>query len=158
MQTITSKETSLNQLPRVYKTKVFKELLKDVTTIFDLGCGKYNKAKEFCESLGLTYLGYDKYNRSPEENQKAFEGLKKAKKVLFICSNVLNVINDDETIRTIAHQLESSQKALVTVYEGNKSGQGKVTTKGFQRNLKTKEYLKFFNNATVKENVIITGW
>jgi hypothetical protein len=83
--------------------------------------------------------------------------LKKAKKVLSICSNVLNVINDDETIRTIAHQLESSQKALVTVYEGNKSGQGKATTKGFQRNLKTKEYLKFFNNATVKENVIITG-
>lgn len=43
MQTITSKEASLNQLPRVYKTKVFKELSKDVTTIFDLGCGKYNK-------------------------------------------------------------------------------------------------------------------
>ena len=157
MQTITSKETSLNQLPRVYKTKVFKELSKDVTTIFDLGCGKYNKAKKFCESLGLTYLGYDKYNRSSEENQKALEGLKKAKKVLSICSNVLNVINDDETIRTIVHQLENSQKALVTVYEGNKSGQGKATTKGFQRNLKTKEYLKFFNNATVKENVIITG-
>lgn len=53
MQTITSKETSLNQLPRVYKTKTFKEFSKDVTTIFDLGCGK----KEFCESLGLTYLG-----------------------------------------------------------------------------------------------------
>ena len=78
-----------------------------------------------------------------------------------VCSNVLNVIDDDTVIRSIAEQIErivsrSGGTGYVTVYEGNRSGTGKQTgADQWQRNEPLRNYLRFFRNATIRNGMII---
>ena len=80
-----------------------------------------------------------------------------------ICSNVLNVIDDDDEIQKIARHIEqittaSGGRAFITVYEGNRSGIGKQTGPDqFQRNAPLRSYLRFFRNATIHNGMIIVS-
>jgi hypothetical protein len=59
-------------------------------------------------------------------------------------SNVLNVICDRDVrihILTLAKKY-CSGTVYITVYEGDKTGKGKVTRDGYQLNCKLKEYMK----------------
>ena len=49
---------------------------------------------------------------------------------------------------------------LISIYEGNKSGIGKETTKGYQKNMKLKEYLKYLKylnkfDVSIKNQIFI---
>ena len=152
MQGVTSANTSLNQIPSVWKSIDYE----NVERILDYGCGKYDKFKEFIESKGIEYFGYDKYNRSDEENYNALHSCPD----LIVCANVLNVIDNTYEIFEILEFISTYNKPVVfSIYEGDKSGVGRVTKKDcYQRNQKTKDYVMmielFFSKVKRKGNVI----
>lgn len=163
MQQFTSKATSINntKLPTVYRKASFGSRL-----IFDYGCGKYiDHIRQYL--LGKhVYLPYDPYNQ-PEDYNKASRfilSVASASKdpVDVVCSNVLNVIDDLDTIQSIADDIQSiiatGGTAFITVYEGNRSGIGKQTGKDqYQRNEPLRNYLRFFRNATIKNGMIVVN-
>ena len=89
--------------------------------------------------------------------------MRNGKSVDVVCSNVLNVIDDDDTIRKICQRIEyiaekSGGRGFVTVYEGDKTGIGRRS--GFdqyQRHEKLTEYIKYFKNARVYNGMIVIG-
>lgn len=154
MQKFTSKKTSIATINRVYK-----DLPNGNGLILDYGCGAYNLNKELAEEKGYTWYGYDKYNRNEEENIKSIEIAYNNHIDYLICSNVLNVIEEDYIIEEIMinlyHIADNDTIIKITIYEGSKDGIGKETSKGYQRNKKAIEYEKFFKkfNTTKKGNI-----
>jgi hypothetical protein len=82
---------------------------------------------------------YDPYNRTPEHNAAVLELFSTPEYV--VCSNVLNVVAEDDVIDEILENLASyGATVLITVYEGDRSGIGRATSKGYQRNMRTADY------------------
>lgn len=162
MQTYTSKDTSINceKLPAVFRKASFGSRI-----IFDYGCGKYTDHIRKYLMGRYVYLPFDPYNQSEDCNKASRFVLTLASAngdpVDVVCSNVLNVIDDLDTIQSIADDIQSitaatGGTAFITVYEGNRSGIGKQTGKDqYQRNEPLRNYLRFFRNATVKNGMIV---
>ena len=157
MQKFTSANTSINstKLPKVY-TKV-----QLTGAVLDYGCGKYiGHIRHHLYENDAYLLPYDPYNQSDEVN---FDTMRKLKKIMengehlnIVCSNVLNVIDDDEMIQMIADRIQrwierTDGTAYITVYEGNRTGVGRQTGKDqYQRNEPLVFYRKFFKNSNVE--------
>lgn len=150
-QRYTSANTSINstKLPYVFSKVAFPKGRK----ITDYGCGKHIKhIKEKVNAQGCEYVPYDPFNlpdsKFPKEND------------ITVCSNVLNVIAENDVIENIIKEMcEASRIVLITVYEGNGSGVGKVTgADQYQRNEKTKVYASRIREmgyeVTVKNRII----
>ena len=153
-QIITSADTSCNQIPCTHKVIDFSK----ISVMLDYGCGKFNRFKNLVESQGVQYFGYDKYNRTEIENDRAL----KCKPDIITCNNVLNVIDCENTINEIIREISSYRvTAVFCVYEGDKSGIGKTTKKGtcYQRNEKAcvyqKRLEKYFRYVIRKGNIFI---
>ena len=137
-QTITSAATSLRQVPAIFKKVNFSGIN------LDIGGGKYDEVQSYFDSEGINCqnLVYDPFNRSKDHNQSVLDKVKTERIHTVTISNVLNVIKDKE------HRLEVLKLAsqanpiycLITVYEGDRSGDGKETIKGYQLNRKLKDY------------------
>ena len=142
MQTITSADTSLNQVPAVAKLVNWESNTRNL----DYGCGKYMKFSEFLSEKGVDNLRFDPYNLSNEENDETHLSLVKELADTATCSNVLNVINSTMDMFVVIGAIKSWIKvgglAYFTVYEGDRTGIGKKTRKGYQNNRKTKSYVK----------------
>lgn len=157
MQKYSSKNTSINTISKIYKKYEFKEN----SIILDYGCGKYNTSINFMKNKNCIVLPYDKYNRNEDINKQTLEFCKNNKIDYIVCSNVLNVILEDEVIFEILDNIyEIANKntiILISIYEGDKSSIGKETTKGYQKNMKLKEYLKYLNKfeVTIKNQIYI---
>jgi len=137
-QTITSAATSLRQVPAIFKKVDFS-----FGTNLDLGGGKYDEVQAYFDyqEYECQNLVYDPFNRSEEHNQAVLDKAKWEGCDTVTISNVLNVIKDKK------HRLELLKLAAqyecpvyITAYEGDKSGVGKETTKGYQLNRKLKDY------------------
>lgn len=151
-QKYSSAETSINstKLPAIYG-KV-KELGDPAMSVIDYGCGKYldnYKAKVNCQ-----LSGYDPYNRPDTDAlNRSYD--------IAICSNVLNVIAEDDIRESIARELKTLAPIVyITVYEGNRSGVGKVSKKDcWQENRKLADYTdelkSVFHNVTIKNGMAI---
>lgn len=162
-QTLTSSATSINRLklPAVYgKANLTAPML------LDYGCGKYTDHIRKALPHGITYLPYDPYNQPERENMVSLYFVRLAEHVGIpvdvVCSNVLNVIDDDDTIRNIIRHIErivarTGGVAYFTVYEGNRSGIGRQTgSDQYQRNAPLRSYLRFFSlDTTVRNGMII---
>ena len=162
-QQFTSKNTSINtkRLPTIY-SKLNLERLRD-KTIFDYGSGKIETVRiirEKLETYDIDYIPYDIYNLSPADNCYALERRKEAD--IYICSNVLNVIKEDEIVQRIIDeiiQLSNTTPYFFKIYEGNKSGIGKQTKKDcWQRNQKTKDYLQQFDFGKISTSIVYKGF
>lgn len=164
-QKFTSSATSINssKLPAVFKKAPFTARI-----VMDYGCGKYtDHIKAFVNAGHRAYLPYDPYNQPDDRNAATAtivcNAMYRSFPVDVVCSNVLNVIDDDDTVRKIAHHIEqiataSGGTGYVTVYEGNRSGTGRQTGPDqYQRNEPLRSYLKYFRNATVKNGMIIVS-
>ena len=162
-QTFTSSATSINRtkLPAVYGKAQFSASL-----VMDYGCGKYtDHIKEHLNALHKVLLPYDPYNQTEERNAvtatMVCNAMYRRFPVDVVCSNVLNVIDDDATVQKIARHIEeittcSGGTGYVTVYEGNRSGTGRQTgTDQYQRNEPLSAYLRFFRSATIRNGMII---
>ena len=145
-QTYTSANTSINssKLPTaITKFSAYGRVL-------DYGCGKfYSHTQNYVESSGATYFPYDPYNVDTETNLKTLDyGSTHSFDTIFCC-NVLNVIDSDDEIWRILHNMYNMLGVYgvlyIQIYEGNKTGIGKCTKKDcYQRNMKTTEYFRFF--------------
>lgn len=162
-QEFTSKETSINnsKLPAIYNMVNFPK----GATVLDYGCGRYDNALEYLESLGCIAYGYDPYNRTAEHNAEVVKAIRaNGGADIVLNSNVLNVIKEPAARRTVLKNIKKlvkpSGKIYITVYEGNGSGEGKQSKKdSFQLNRKTADYLEeiqeVFPDATRKGKLIV---
>lgn len=146
----TSANTSINKskLPTAYKTYVPHGI------VLDYGCGKYiDHIKQYCFDKGcIGYLPYDKYNQPDDINKAvlAFGRIHGAD--VIYCCNVLNVIDSDDAILDVLNDINTCMHlystAYIQIYEGDKSGIGKVTKADcYQRNEPTSEYIKFITQV-----------
>lgn len=156
MQKYTSKNTSVNttKLPAVYNKVCWDKLLKD-TLVLDWGCGKDTTlTRQILEKHGLIHIGFDPHWLSDEYNKIAESFIGEAE--VFVCSNVLNVIDDDDVIKDICHKAAQHKYFFITVYEGDKSGVGKRSkTDCYQRNEKVKSYLQYFSDEAIHNGLYI---
>lgn len=138
-QKYSSKDTSINVVNKVYKQYHFPV----GSLILDYGGGKYNANIDYMKELGVTVLVYDKYNKTDEHNKRVLTYVSEHQPDYVICSNLLNVIFEDEIIDEILQAISQydAKTIIFAIYEGNSSGVGGETTKGYQRNQKTKEYI-----------------
>lgn len=103
--------------------------------ILNFGCGKHYKKHE--RMFGASLINYDcnieEVNKLPNINQ--FQ--------VVVCNNVLNVIEDTQEIKDILDYFDTlkGKKIFITVYEGDKTGEGKYTVLGtYQHNKKLKDW------------------
>lgn len=161
-QEISSAGTSINssKLPMVFKKINFT---KDTINL-DFGGGRFDNVAEYLKGFGAVNLVYDPYNRTDTHNKAVLETIEKNNGADSItCSNVLNVVKEDEAreaiIKNCYKLLKSGCKAYFTVYEGNGTNVGAPSSKGFQLNRKTADYVeeisKVFGSVTVKSKIII---
>ena len=167
-QSHSSAATSINKtrLPAVYS----RFSLEPGTVILDYGCGRYTDhiRRHAAASLCCAYLPYDPYNQPRKTNQRSlikFAALTEDTDLpaVVVCSNVLNVIDNDDAVQAVADHLvrlatAAGGRALVTVYEGDGSGNGRETGPDqWQRNEKLREYLRFFPASAriVRSTIVI---
>lgn len=147
-QEYTSADTSINTVSAVYKKL---DYFWNVV-ILDYGGGKYDtNIKYMNEKYNSIVLVYDPFNRTPEHNQKVLSYFAQNPAKHVVCSNVLNVIKEDEVIleilRHIYSLMDKNGWLYIKIYERDKSGIGCKTTKGWQRNQKLSEYIPFVEKA-----------
>ena len=162
-QEISSAETSINssKIPTLFHLVDFK----DGSLNLDYGGGKFDNVADYLESeYGATNLVYDPYNRSSEHNKAVLDQVRKNGGADTVtCSNVLNVIKEPSArlavIRNCKNYLKNGGTAYFTVYVGDSSGVGKITSKGYQLNQKTPWYVdeisQVFSNVSRKGQLII---
>ena len=152
-QRYTSAGTSINKnkLPAVFNKVVFNK----GSSVLDYGCGRYiDHIRAKVTEQGCKYYPYDPYNLPSSK-------LPEGEVTYGVCSNVLNVIAEDNIMEDIIKTVcEKSEIAYFTVYEGDKTGVGKATGKdSYQRNAKTIWYVELmqkmgYSNVMVYKNVI----
>lgn len=169
-QVLTSKNTCTNfNRPN----KLYKYLPPCTKVVFDYGCGKYPHNENICIEKGIDWYGYDPYWKSEEENKLFIEKLNNVKLILneenkndfvFLCSNVLNVLDSETEIENILKFLYESGTIgsiyLFSCYRGNSSGIGKETKKDcWQRNEKPfiwkKRFEKHFSVLYILDDIFI---
>lgn len=158
VQQYTSADTSLNQIPSIFKRVQWHQ----GTTNIDIGGGRFNTATDYMKEQGVNNIVFDSFNRDTEHNRNAFDKIK-AKGDTVTVANVLNVIKEgeirDNVILQAAKALKPDGTAYFGIYEGSGTGEGKATSKGWQNNRKTADYVaeiaKHFNDVSRKGNMII---
>lgn len=150
IQEFDSADTSINsgKLPTVYSKLEFA----NGCTVLNYGGGKFNNTLEFGEMNGFKDLIFDPFNRSFEWNSEVVETVYKNGVDLAVLSNVLNVIKEVDVrgfvLGVLANTLSENKPLFITVYEGDRTGCGRQTSKSaWQENRKLKEY-----TAEVKEH------
>lgn len=143
MQTITSANTSIKQIPALHKQAVKENYLRAGEWVLDYGCGKYDLGMDYIhDSTGCVVDGYDKFNREAAHNAGVMSELHLGWYDVILCANVLNVIKEaDARAEVIADCAKAGRVALFTTYEGDRTGNGKETSKGWQNNRKTDSYI-----------------
>jgi hypothetical protein len=141
-QSISSADTSLKQVPALLKSK-----LLDVVPghrNLDIGGGKYDLGTEHLASRGVESHVFDPYNRSEAHNNSVLHKFKDNPADSVTAANVLNVIKEPEhrrgMIQNSFNHLHPKGKAYFDVYEGDRSGNGRETSKGYQNNKKAADY------------------
>ena len=152
-QVLSSKGTSINKnkLPAIAKMVNWSEF--EGLKVLDVGCGRYSNLKEYVESFGVQYFGYDKYWKTAQENALALQ----CQPDIVISSNVLNVIDSDAVVEQVCELIQSyNVPYMVTVYAGDSKSIGRATSgDSYQRNQPLREYLRYFKNAKVSKGAIV---
>lgn len=172
INTYSSKNTSVNttRLPAVYNKVDWSCYTHPIDNwcVIDFGCGRIETqrliSKKLKEHSITQFYPYDPYHKCMvSKKQYEYNAHDSDRNKVIICSNVLNVINDDDilqkTITTLCNMIVARdskgvyrmQPCYISVYEGDKSGIGRVTKKDcWQRNERLVFYLTKFNDY-VKE-------
>lgn len=158
-QTITSAKTSIKQIPAVVKSTLFDKLVNSAfvnsgvnPSILNYGCGKYPELSEaylLDKFPSVEVSNYDPYNQPQDVNKASMDKVYD----LTVAANVLNVINSDAALYAAIVNMASHTRIygriIISVYEGDKTGVGKLTMHGdsFQRNLPTEGYMSLIRDA-----------
>ena len=159
-QDISSAKTSIMQIPALFKDK---NVVWGKTNI-DIGGGRFDLAKDYLAERGTKSMIFDPYNRGTEENSETLAFLQSGKRAdTATCANVLNVIAEkaarSNVILETAKAIKPDGTAYFMVYEGNGTGEGRVTSAGWQNNRKTADYVgeisEWFETVQRKGKLII---
>lgn len=158
-QTVTSAKTSIKQIPALAKSALFAKLVDRAFTnsgaepsILNYGAGKYPRltADYLTEKFpGVTVHAFDPYNIPASVNAESMD----AAYDLVFAANVLNVIHSDPALYAAVVNMASHTRIygriIIGVYEGDKTGRGKLTMNGdsYQRNLPVADYLPLIREA-----------
>jgi hypothetical protein len=166
-QKITSAATSVNMLPKLFSKMPAESALFERGSInIDIGGGKYETATDFMHAKGVHNFVYDPFNRSEEHNERVWDlVVADSFADTATLSNVLNVIQLKRDrigcLMTAAQALREDGVCFITVYEGNRSGKGKKTSKGFQLNRPVRDYVseveEVFRDVEVMRGGIIVA-
>ena len=129
----------------------------------DVGGGYHKDATLYLAERKVKNVVYDHIHKSAEHNAKAISfviGIGGSNSVTL--SDVLNVIpswrDRDAVLYYSKFLARKSAPIYIGVYEGDKSGVGKMTRKGWQANLEISEYEKAIANrfeiVSIKDGVI----
>lgn len=124
---VTSANTSVNKrVPALFNKLTKYDYIGSVGTMLDYGCGKYpDYVKSWGKQNGIFVYSYDKYN-FPNNNAKKYNCYDAV-----ALSNVLNVIQYSQDRRAVLIEckkcLVSDCRLFITVYEGDKTGNGRIT-------------------------------
>ena len=135
-QEFKSAGTSLRQIPALHK-KVMENKLFGGTN-FDNGAGKYMNATNYLACNEVLNIRFDPFNLSEETNSKAarYRGMCETSTI----ANVLNVIKEEsiqiEVLKRSYNMLKACGWCFISIYEGNKTGEGKQSKKGCWQNNK----------------------
>lgn len=158
-QLIESKATSLNQIAATFSRRAFKPGESNL----DYGGGRFDKATELLATLGARNIVYDPFNRSESHNLQArLDIARMGGAHSATINNVLNVIAEpgaiDQVVEQAANGLRLDGTAYFLIHEGDRSGVGKATSRGWQRNEKAASYMasisRHFGSAKRKGNLI----
>lgn len=162
VQEFDSADTSINsgKLPTIYSKLEFT----NGCTVLNYGGGKFNNTIEFGKMNGFVDLIFDPFNRSLEWNSGVVETVHKNGIDLAVLSNVLNVIKEanvrEFVLDILANTLDENKPLFITVYEGDRTGNGRQTSKSaWQENRKLKEYTmevkEHFAHVKTRYNTIV---
>lgn len=173
MQKHSSKNTSINTtlLPAVYNKIYWGKYNHPIDDyhVFDIGCGQLKTQqmiKELLDGYGIhKFYPWDPHHKCIRNKIKTVtemnnEGTRK----VIICSNVLNVIDNDVDLNNLIaficdmsviqepHGVYRMNPVYITVYPGDRSGTGRETKKDcWQRNELLPAYLDRFNSYIKKK-------
>jgi hypothetical protein len=158
-QKISSADTSVKQVASTFKRVKFVP----GTVNLDYGGGKYDLGSEFMRTKGVENLVFDTFNRDQNHNDAVIERVINSPADTVTVNNVLNVVAEPEVrdfiIQDAGRYMKPDGTAYFLVYEGDGTGVGKETSKGFQNNAKTQTYLpainKHFSSVSRQGNLII---
>ena len=164
MQSISSKDTSIAQVSKAITTFETKFGFRKGSVILDYGGGRYDLAIDYMKKRGCRLVVYDPFWRSAEYNKKSLDTFKQHPDYI-TCANVLNVIKEDNIVEAVVSRIRRLSRpgtiVCLSIYEGNGTGMGKRTTKGWQRNQKMDSYLplirRYFPNVVKKYGVFIAS-
>ena len=164
-QEFQSTETCLNQVSAAINKLIKSGDIKQNVRVVDYGGGRYETATKKIGEIGAANLVFDPFNRSADHNLRIEQKLEEKPADIGIIANVLNVIKEPEirvaALHDIAQMVKPDGKVAIQVYEGDKSGVGKATSKGWQENRKLASYLnevkQAFGNATIRDGLIIAS-
>lgn len=139
-----SEKTSLRQVPALLKALAHRGDLASGSVNADIGGGAYALGTAFLADAGVQNLVYDcqldRGHNSAVLRQIADGGAHSA-----TVANVLNVIPSGavrrEVVALAVHAVRPGGSAWFAVYEGDRSGQGRATSKGWQENRLLDSYL-----------------
>lgn len=163
-QAITSADTSINssKLPAAF-TQLNKEgAFKKGSVNIDIGGGRFNNADDLLQKSDATNLVYDPFNRTKAHNANVVDAVSGGNADTATINNVLNVIDGEANQLKVLNQAKDAVRkdgeVFISVYQGVGDGVGKTTSKGFQQNKKTKDYLELvrevFPDAELKKGII----
>lgn len=164
-QKVTSADTSINagKLPGGFTAAEKLGVLTKGQKVIDIGGGRFDNAVEWGKERGLSVGVFDPFNRSARHNERVVKEFAGGKSDVATINNVLNVIEEPANQLRVLRQAEDALRpggqVVIKIYEGDGKGVGKATSKGYQQNRKTADYLELvrevFPDAEVKGGVII---
>jgi hypothetical protein len=145
-QEYTSAKTSINHLPALFNYGLKRGIWHPTHFNLDIGAGKFpQKMTSALWKRGVYNYPYDPYNLSNEINQAALNWIDVARFETVTISNVLCVIKEKDVrldVLSLARKaLQPSGKVLISIYNGNGSGQPAPTRAGWQNNQPLEWYL-----------------
>lgn len=132
VQQHTSADTSLNQVAAGIKHAVKSGMIKPNSINVDVGGGRFDAGKEHVESnvSGANMHVYDPFNREQSHNERV-KSIASSNSDYVGMHNVLNVIKEPdqrlEALKTVKSFMKPKGIAHITVYEGDKSGSGRIS-------------------------------
>ena len=143
-QLIESKATSINAVASTFGRAHFEPGSLNL----DYGGGRFDSATQALAAKGVKNVVYDPFNRSLAHNLGVrLEIARRGGADTVTVNNVLNVIAEDGALREVVEQAANGLRpggvAYFLIYEGDGSGTGAQTPKGWQRRQKAAEYGDF---------------
>lgn len=140
-QQVSSAQTALCQVPALLKRAPLARGLN-----LDIGGGACDRGTQYLKARQVVSVVYDPFNRSAAENQRAARAACCGQAATVTIANVLNVVASPQARRRVLQQAADAAGAqgqvFVDVYEGDRSGRGRRTSKGWQANRPLASYAR----------------